>query len=264
MRKSLPFLIVVATMLYGSARIYSANAGGQVWQKKQYTEWSPKECDKILQDSPWAKSYSFEEILIQQLSSNSNSSLGREAKPEMFYNVQLMSALPIRHAIVRQRLIRDNYDKLTAEQKAAYDKQIEPFLSGKKFEDKVVVHVDFGSNIQDDAREMVRLWQAETKDTLQTKAFLLAHGSRIPLSGFAISQGKNEFQMVFPKSVDGQAVVTPETKSIAIEFQHPAIRNASGSAPGALPTQRAKDPESKRVLVEFKIDKMMYNGQVAY
>ena len=42
--------------------------GGEFWQKKEYQQWSERECRKLLEDSPWGQSYTLSQTLIEPLS----------------------------------------------------------------------------------------------------------------------------------------------------------------------------------------------------
>ena len=69
--------------------------------KKDYREWSARDCSKLLQNSPWSKMRTFTAILIQELSQPS-AVPGREHAPQISYVAMLWSALPVRQAVVRQ------------------------------------------------------------------------------------------------------------------------------------------------------------------
>jgi hypothetical protein len=101
---------------------------------------------------------------------------GWEEELAVFYNVQFRSALPIREAAVRQLLIQNRYDQMEAPQKEAMEKQVKGFLD-RDYGDVIVVHVVYGSNIQEYNRDLAAFWQTHySEGTVPSEAFL--NGSR--------------------------------------------------------------------------------------
>ena len=267
-KKSLLLLFVLAISLATAAR------GQDFWQKKPYQKWSEDETRKLLTDSPWAKSHVLTQTIIQPLGSpglssgiNPNQPGGidsarspeplaredtgraRQSRPELKYQAQFRSALPIRQAIVRLGQINAKYDTLTAEQKAAFDKTAEAFLA-KGFSDSLILYVSYNSNVPVDDREMARHWQSQTVDTLKNFAFLILPGGvKVPLTGFVAAQGAGrEFQFEFPRTHEGRPLVSAQDKTLQLEFIHPKVR----------------DQKESRVLISFKPEKMLVNGEAVY
>ena len=60
--------------------------------------------------------------------------------------------------------------------------------------------------------------------------------------------GAQEFELIFPRTLDGKPLLESADKSVRVEFTSPTVGQVSSS----------------RVFVEFKVDKMIYNGQLAY
>ncbi len=269
MKKKCVLLTLVLTLLSATAA-----QGQEFWEKKPYQKWSEQECRKLLGDSPWARSHTLSQTLIQPLqspgvarplgtnpienieSARSPEPLGRDdtgrarqARPELKYQAQFRSALPIRQAIVRLSQINAKYDDMTAEQKLASDKNAENFLA-KKFPDTVILYVSYSSNVQIDERELARHWQGQTTEALKNFVFLiLPGGEKIPLSGYAVAQGgSREFQFVFPRTYEGRPLVRAKDKTLQLEFPHPKIR----------------DQRESRVLIAFKAEKMLMDGEPVY
>ena len=65
------------------------------WVKKAYQEWSARECEKILNDSPWAKSRTMTAVFVQPQGQPSVVP-GRDSIPQITYVARLWSALPVR------------------------------------------------------------------------------------------------------------------------------------------------------------------------
>ena len=252
----------------------AATQGGEFWQKKPYQKWSEEECRKLLADSPWAQSHTLSQTIIQPLQSpgaarplgsdplgnpdgarspeplaREDTGRARQARPTLKYQAQFRSALPIRRAIVRLGQINAKYDELTPEQKQAFDQNAETFLA-KRFPDTLILYVSYASNVPIDERELARHWQSQTTDTLKNFVFLiLPGGEKIPLSGFVVAQGgSREFQFVFPRTYEGRPLVRAQDKTLQLEFPHPRIR----------------DQRESRVLIAFKAEKMLIDGEVVY
>ncbi len=239
---------VAALLLVAVMSSVAGVRGQDFWRKKQYELWTMDECQKLLQDSPWAKRYPITEVLIESIS-NPSAVVGREQRPEINYQVQLSSALPIRQAMVRKAQIESKYDQMSAEQKKAFDAKAASFL-GAKFPDTIVVHVAYSSNVQEYDRQLSYYWRTRTTELLKNFVYLIGpHSEKGQLERYVLGRGDaREFDMIFPRQVDGHPLLAPQDKNLKLEFQHPRI-GILGDA---------------RILVEFKVAKMVVDGQVAY
>lgn len=224
---------------------------GDFWLKKDYQQWSERECRKLLEDSPWGQSYTLSQTLIEPLSTSSIEGAGergREARPQINYQAEFRSALPIRQAFVRLEQIRVKYDQLQPAQKEIADQKTREFLA-VRFPDTVVLHVAYSSNVQSDDRDLVRHWRSQTTETLKNSVFLNAGGAKVPLLRYSVTQGAGrDFQLVFPREYKGHALIGPADKTLQLEFPHPVIRGQSGAL----------------VLIPFKVERMMIQGKVVY
>jgi hypothetical protein len=208
------------------------------WEKKDYRHWSEQECKKMLVDSPWAKGLLY-------------NSTG--------YVVWLFSALPIRQAIVRQKQIAENYDKLSPEKRQEFDRRTEEYLS-EQFPDTIVVRVVNGYHLGESAHYGKPVsfpcpyWQMQTTDMLKNTVSLIpSKGDRISLQRF-IAPRPNvcEFQFIFPRKYKGRPALSPQDKSLSLEF----------TGPPPAPVKQNQDFE--RMLIEFNVSKMKFKGDVVY
>ncbi|MGH9769375.1 MAG: hypothetical protein ACREAB_18275, partial [Blastocatellia bacterium] len=165
------------------------------------------------------------------------------------YKVQLRSAPPVRQAIVRQQMIAEKYDQMSPEKKQEFDERAGKFLTAD-FNEMVMVHVSYNASVQVYDRDLARYWHSQTTETLKNTTFLIASdGEQIQPMQYTASTGAGrEFQLIFPRTINGQPLIGPKDKSIKIEFKHPRVGN-EGEA---------------RVLLEFKADKMTINNTVVY
>ncbi len=233
MRRTILFLFPIL-FLAGSTAI----PGKDFWEKKDYTKWTQRECKKMLEDSPWAKTYT----------------IGSYGAYE--YRIQLRSALPIRQAIVRQMQIASKYDDLSEEQRQQFDKSAEQFLS-TSFPDMVVMQIKGGPDPEklhvatSTSIELIRYWQTQTTELLKNSVFLIRdNGDKVPLLKYNVAQGDDcDFQFIFPRQFEGAPVLSPEDKSLMLEFYYP-------TSPSYVSTSRG--------FVEFKTKKMLFDGKLEY
>ena len=244
--KSKVILSGTLLVLLGSSVVWA----GDPWKEKPYTEWTEKECRKLLQNSPWAKRYSLGGVIIEVIHPTQVEGVERvrESNPRMEYDVRLLSALPIRQALVRLQQINADYDKMSPGQRQAFDQKAETLLN-RQYHDIVVVLVDYRSNTNMYDMEMARYWQQKTTETLKNFVFLGGGGKLAPLLGYAAGQGSaRTFQLVFPREHEGRPLLRPDSKSLRLEFLHPNIRGQG----------------EVRAVVAFKVKKMLVEGEVVY
>ena len=217
------------------------------WEKKDYRQWSDKECRKLLEDSPWANQYSIGQVYIDTIQTDSTVR-ERQQNPKIEYKVQIRSAAPVRQALVRLSQINAKYESLNADDRKAFDQSTEKFLSASN-SNSIVMHVTYTANVQNDDRDLARHWHSQTAETLKNFVFLIGGGGvKVPLSIYRSGDSAaREFQFVFPREYNGRPVIGPGDKSLMLEFNHPNIRGTAA-----------------RVLIEFKIDKMMIKGTPVY
>ena len=217
------------------------------WETKIFVQWSQKECQKLLTDSPWAKELNLTGSSIIGSSGSAAATDGQA--PYIKYKIQIRSADPIRQAFVRQAQINNKYDSLPDDQKRAFDQGMESFLLGPPSE-VVVIHVSFEANNRDYIRDLNRHWEMQTADMLKNSIFLSASkGEKVSIAQFIPGDSSSqEFQLVFPREVNGKEILKPGDKALQLEFAYPIIgRLGDGSG-----------------FVEFKTDKMKINNEVIY
>src|SRR5438128_185738 len=159
------------------------------WEKKDYRQWTEKECRKLLDDSPWTDSYSISQIFFDRVV-NDTTDRERQANPKIEYKVQIRSALPVRQAIIRLSQINAKYDRLSEEQRKGFDQNAEKFLA-RRDPDPIVMHVNYAATAQLDDRDLTRYWHSQTFDSLKNSTNLIGSKSaRVPLSAFRQGAGE--------------------------------------------------------------------------
>ncbi|NLV32496.1 MAG: hypothetical protein GXY47_15245 [Acidobacteria bacterium] len=224
-----------------------AEAKDEFWDKKPYDEWSQKECQKLLTNSPWAKEY---EITGTQMIGSLG---GRDATdnqpPYIKYQVQIRTAPPIRQAMVRMMQIAQNYDQLPDEQKKQFDQQTQGFLAADTSE-MIIVHMSYSTNFPQNYRDLAQHWQSQTAELLKNSVYLSGNKSdKVAIAQYIPGQeGQSEFQFIFPRKVDGKDIVGDQDKNLRLEFAYPVVGRIGDG----------------RGFLEFKLDKMMFNGNIVY
>jgi hypothetical protein len=243
MRKIIAFII---------AAVAIASYGQGPWAKKDWKQWSKDDCAKILEDSPWASRWTQSNAKVANFATRTSGTqgVGSEGELAVSYVVQLRSALPIRQAVVRQALIANKYDRLETPQQQAMLKQTEGFLN-RNYDDIIVVHVIYGSNVPEYNRDLSAYWQSHYPEGTVPQEALL-HGAKGQMVSairlISPKGGAQEFELIFPRVAEGKPVLEPGEKGISVEFAAPAVGGV----------------DAGRVFVEFKADKMMLNKQLVY
>jgi hypothetical protein len=271
------------------------------WVKKDWTKWSKDECNKMLQDSPWSKKWAKSEVLLSaalpsqqqqnpanggkgnpggSLGSSSTGTTGAgqegaggDSALELHYFVELQSALPVRQAIVRQLQLGNNYDKLGADQKKAFDDQVAGMLNAT-YDDVIVVRVRYGSAQTFLERQLAAYWKAIPGDALPVDVFLInEHNDRIlPVKFVSPKTAEYSFELTFPRMQNNEPVIRPTDKSFSIQFPHPAIGSQNRTAsnptdpnnPNNVSNPSGPSLGKERVLITYKLDKMTVGGKLAF
>lgn len=239
------------------------------WVKKDWKQWSQSECAKMLQDSPWTKKWTKGEVTLSAAlpggAGTSSDGGAGENSPEMHYYVQLRSATPVREAYVRQMQIANKYDKMDDAHKKAFDAQTDAYLA-KTYDDVILVHVEFGSNLQNIARDMAVYWKSIPPESIPTDTYLINQkGDHIlPVKFISPPTGSYAFEMLFPRMQNNEPVVREGDKTLAVQFTHPAVGMQAQNGVGQLADTSAARFDTERVLADFKLDKMTWKGKPAF
>lgn len=227
-RSALLFLFCLAVTLTAAAADF--------WAKKSYQSWSAEETQHMLEDSPWATSYTLSGL--QNIAGNAANPRGEmEENPNVSYTLQFRSARPIREAQVRSQQLNARYDKMSVEQKAAFDTNAGKFLDAT-FPDRILVAVTFHSNTQVYQSELRTYWTDQSTPKLSMKVFLNTGNDRITLSNYSFKD--DTFMLTFPRPKE----LSPDGK-VSVEFVHPRIERIG----------------EQRIVQVFPLKKMLVDGQ---
>ena len=278
------------------------------WVDKDWHQWSKDEVNVVLHDSPWSKRWAKGQVntsaSLPGVSGAGQEGAAGEGTPRIDYYFQIRSAEPVRDAIVRQFQFDRSYDTgMSPSEKKSFDERAAQIIN-RRYDDSILVHVIYSSNIQAFERDLATYWQSLTQDSIKDKVYLITErGERIPPSRFVSSRtGAYEFELNFPRTVNGEPLIHPNDKEFSIQFTNPPVGNSqntgsrspnsggvaqSGGAreaargPGSanrnsnpLPPTGANSTnpashtaasfKAERVLVQFDVNSMMWKGKPTY
>lgn len=241
LRRQLAFFLAILGLA-----VLAANAD-DFWTKKDPAQWSKDECKKLLSDSPWAK-----RAIVEN--NNSNTSMPSATRSagdsgganygagEIDYRVQLRSAAPIRQALIRQAQLESNYDSKSAEEKRSLDAKAAAEFTGIG-DDLIAVHVTYSSTKDALAQVLGESWRSIAEGTVPADLCLISEGNKkVAPEKYIVSQTSPEFDAYFQRSAVGNS------KSFKIQIPSPPIGDFGG----------------KLVNVEFKLDKMTFDGKPSF
>jgi hypothetical protein len=239
----------------------------QFWEKP-FTRWNERQVHSLLNDSPWARqmTLSSQSQDVAPAASSADSETGSprgllssgrgygqdkgsgisgEKEQYYAYTVRLFSALPIRQAYVRNFQITNRYDRMSSEDKRAFDARFAPALT-LDTSDQIIVAVHFSTNHRQMAMEVDRQLKQATFEVLKQSAYLIGDRvGRVPLKGyFPPSPDGTGAKLVFPREVNGKPVLTAEDRELKLEFFVPGTEH--------------------KVFVTWPVARMVINNQVVY
>jgi hypothetical protein len=225
------------------------------WVKKNWKEWTKGECNKILEDSPWAKRFIVENAsTVGAMPSASHDPMSTSGPSvigagEIEYHIQVRSAEPIRQALIRQEQLEKNYDKMSDEDKKSFDAKVNQGMS-KSQGDFIIFHVVYEGRSASLKSSLSAYWQSFVGSAIPRDVFIITDsGAHLPPMQYVSKQGPDmEFDLFFPRTSNGQPVVAPGAKSVKLQIKNPKIGDYNG----------------KVVNAEFKLDKMTFGGKVEY
>ncbi len=255
MRKGI--LILVGTFL-----TYGLILGAEdKFLTKPFKQWKDKDVVKLLNNSPWAKQQTFasaygvkeggvkgdEKVEFSGDPTGSrkdrmSSGAGGEKELMDTYTVRFFTALPVREGHIRALQLATGYDSKEPQDKQKFDQMTQRALN-LDTSGQIIVAVDFVSNNKQYLMDVEKRLSLLTGQQLQQSAYLISQRlGRVQIQQyFAPSPDKTGLKMVFPRTVNGQPVISPEDKEVTFEWYF-----------------------DKKVLVSFPIQEMMYKGKLEF
>ena len=196
---------------------------------------------QVLNSSPWARQETYTRVI-------SGVGSGVSGEKEIFntFYVRILSAMPVRHALVRLQQIQYGYDELPEPLRLRFDDYVAAdLLPG--FGDWIVVAVSFRSNDPNEESNVRRFFHKQTPETLKNKAFLSTERfSQVRIHTYFTPRDEGVgAKFVFPRQVDGVPIVSEQGKAMTFELL---------DVPAASPRLRAR----------FAVKEMRVDGRLIY
>jgi hypothetical protein len=240
--------------------VYSLVAQAQ-WEKKPYPEWSEKEAQKLLNDSPWGQTQVISDT--SQMFGNESLSSGASRVANVFhvnFRIRFLSAKPVRQAISRVMELK---------QKGAVDERLASQLrafAAADFPDYVIITVLCDSD-QSNMRlqEATALLNNRTTADLKNNTFLeLKDGRRVFLQEYQPPRNDGlGARLIFPRLIDGKPYITAESGEIHFvsELSQGGGGGRSQASSGA---GGSSGPLNYRLDCRFKVATMNFQGKLEY
>ena len=226
-------------------------------EPKSWNDWSQKDAQKILNDSPWGRTQTETDTSQMFFSptrdpnptgsrstSNDDSRLRQGATNQavnLNFRIRFFTARPIRQALVRMmELSQKDLSKETLE-------RLDQFANLHSNE-WIIVAVAFDSTDQRYTGPMMQAFGTVTTDLAKNNTYLeRKDGKKVYLNEY-VPPGKDGFgaRFIFPRTVDGQPFVTADSGEVRFYAQFSAGSNAV------------------KLDRRFKVSEMMYDGQLEY
>ena len=256
------------------AALVAASGGAQTpkneppWVAKDWTTWTAEDCRAVLVSSPWVQSVS----------------VGGDYGPVLDTSVRIVSALPIRQALLRQKQLDKNYDKMNAAKKQEFDQEHATDLSDPG-EDKIIVEISNDSVWSPYASDIPgNVYIDEKAAPMAQAAIQRSDGVLVPpISTKVVKNGEyeNDCQYVFPGIVDGKPIFTSSDTSFSIVMGGPLTIDKKTKQVVPEPfqyhseeyllkdTKTGKKLGTEEFLIPypefmFTISKMIYKGKLEY
>ena len=210
---------VLAALIFpgGTVDVSGAKTGGTI--AGSYRSWTLEEAVGVLTDSPWARKETYTRII-----GGIGSGLSGEKEIYSTFFVRFLSAGPIREAYARVRQIQAGYDEMNREEQQKFDSAIEPGLR-LDVHNWIVITLGFRSNDQSLELRIKQFLEAQTTETMRSRAFLST--ARIPqLEIGAYYPPREEVvgaKFIFPRRLKGGPVVSPGDDRVTFELDLPGF-----------------------------------------
>jgi hypothetical protein len=243
-------------------------------QPKPWSEWSKKDAEKILADSPWSQTQTETDTSeMVYTPTNLGDTRSRETQgatnqaTSVKFHLRFFSARPIRQAYVRLLELAQTQppDPATTEKRHAW--------ANLEASDSIIVTVACEGN---DARYLRRVMQAfdsAVTAVLKNAVYLERKDGKRVFLGEYIPPGKDVFgaRFIFPRNLDGQPFITAEDGAIRFHAEYESKISADLAAPQASrtgSTQAGSAPSGNsskfKLDTRFKLGDMVYGGVLEY
>lgn len=198
------------TLALGLLSVYSLAA--DFWDKKPYTEWRAKDCEKLLKKSPWARPYALSRVTVRGVANSSGGTtrtrsfgdgdLGAatgDTEVSLYLQIRFVTAKPVKAAIGRMRTLADPNNQAMAQQVEQYVNQ----PSGRDIVVEVTYYSEPAGHLS--LRQIENFLRSATLPSLKDRVYLSASkkGVHVPIGRYqAPQEGYNGAILVFPRYDD--------------------------------------------------------------
>ena len=214
------------------------------WNKKPYDEWSEKDADKLLKNSPWARTETFTDASAMFRSVQGQTpTTGTVGTPQtalyVNFRIRFLSAKPVRMAVKRMTELKHK-EEVPAELASSLDDFV-----NTEFKDLIIVVVNVDSDQPGpNASQAISLLQTTSTAAIKNNTFLQVGKERVFLQEYQTPRSDGlGARFLFPRLVDGKPFITADEKEIRFV---------------------AELSSSHKLNQRFKIKDMMYEGKLEY
>ena len=217
---------------------------------KPWTEWTTKDAEKILQDSPWAKEQvetnTSEMFYSPTATPNSRNAPNAGARVQegatnqetnVKYNIRFFSARPIRQAFARMIELQKKLDDTSAQRLHQFAEVDSPL--------SIIVAVTFESTDKRELGKVMQVLNSAGANSLKNNTYLeRSDGKRLFIEEY-VPPGPDGFgaRFIFLRKPNGEEFITPDAREIRFVSEF-AVNH--------------------KLNMRFKVSDMMYNGKLEY
>lgn len=239
---------------------------------KDWTAWSDADIEKILKDSPWAKTQidtNTAEMFYTPTSDpritrnppNAGSRLEEGATNQAIqvkYFIRLLSARPVRQALVRQEASRSG----------KVSDQLLFFANGPS-ERRIVIAVSFEASDQRLGGKVMQAFSSANTGVLKNSTYLeLSNGKRTFLQQYVPPQENvlGAALFIFPRYVDERLLITSDDANFRFyaEYEDKTAVNVNSARQMNTSSAGQTAPFKFKLDAKFKIADMIYKGALEY
>lgn len=248
-----------AVIVVSLACLLAASASAQKSSNKPWTDWSKKDVERILNDSPWAQTQTetdtSEMFFSPTARGSGDTSQSRAVEGatnqaiNVKYFVRFFTARPVRRALARTMMLSG---KVPAEQASRLKAFAE--LESSQY---IIVTVSFYSSDQRYSGQAMQAFNSAETSTLKNNTYLeRKDGKRLFLAEY-VKPGLDGFgaRFVFPRMVDDQPFLTPDSGEVRFVAEFPGNLVAS---------PRQASQAFLTINRRFKVSDMIYDGKLEY
>ena len=217
---------------------------------KPWTEWSKKDAEKLLNDSPWARTQTDggDEPVDTTVITATESGRGTNSGPTQSGQAKVSKAINFRVRLLTAKPVREAFSRMVVLSQTEQNKELAMQLQGfidRDFGNLVVVAILVDSQDAKVAGIAMQALSRLTVESLKDKAYLeRKDGKRLSIADYKPPIADNiGGKFIFTRILDGQPFLTDTSDSVNFVLEL---------------TSKSK------VIVKFKVANMTYGGKLEY